>query len=132
MKENKDNNMSTYNESRRADSNYPLMSQSEWDNAPWNQSEPEEKEFTMSYQMTLSFDAKVMSTEYGSMEEYVGDAVEDFEEQHYSLKELLQELIDRLKKEKQEAKSRWTKNRIQEKIEDAVMYRDAVLEIEEA
>ena len=122
----------SYNLSLRADSNYPLMTQSEWDSAPFNEVEPEEKEFTMSYQMTLSFEAKVMSTEYGSMEEYVGDVLEDFEEQHYSLKELLQELIDRLKKEKQEAKSRWTKNRNQEKIEDAVMYRDAVMEIEEA
>lgn len=122
----------SYNLSLRADSNYPLMSQSEWDSAPFNEVEPEEKEYNNSYQMTLSFDAKVMSTEYGSMEEYVGDAVEDFEEQHCSLKELMQELIDRLKKEKQEAKSRWTKNRIQEKIEDAVMYRDAVTEIEEA
>lgn len=26
----------SYNESVRANSNYPLMSQSDWDNAPWN------------------------------------------------------------------------------------------------
>ena len=35
----------SYNESIDKNSNYPLMSQYEWDNAPWNQNDPEEKEF---------------------------------------------------------------------------------------
>ena len=29
----------SYNESLRADSNYPPMSQSDWDRAPWNEVE---------------------------------------------------------------------------------------------
>ena len=36
----------SYNESLKSDSNYPLMSQSEWDNAPWNE-ETEEVEVTV-------------------------------------------------------------------------------------
>ena len=34
----------SYNESLSAHSNYPPMSQWEWDHAPWNQEEPEPRE----------------------------------------------------------------------------------------
>lgn len=37
----------SYNESLRSDSNYPPMSQSEWDNAPWNEEQEVEVEVTV-------------------------------------------------------------------------------------
>ena len=40
----------SYNESLRANSNYPPMSQSDWDRAPWNEVEqpPKDIEVTIS------------------------------------------------------------------------------------
>ena len=37
----------SYNESLRSDSNYPPMSQSEWDRAPWNEEQEVEVEVTV-------------------------------------------------------------------------------------
>ena len=37
----------SYNESLRSDSNYPSMSQSEWDRAPWNEEQEVEVEVTV-------------------------------------------------------------------------------------
>ena len=53
-----------YNESLNNNSNYPLMSQSEWDNAPWNQSDPEEKEFEVTVSQTLSKSTTVTTSDY--------------------------------------------------------------------
>lgn len=54
----------SYNESLNNNSNYPLMSQSEWDNAPWNQSDPEEKEFKVTVSQTLSKSTTVTTSDY--------------------------------------------------------------------
>lgn len=54
----------SYNESLNNNSNYPLMSQSEWDNAPWNQSDPEEKEFEVTVSQTLSKSTTVTTSDY--------------------------------------------------------------------
>ena len=54
----------SYNESLNNNSNYPLMSQSEWDNAPWNQSGPEEKEFEVTVSQTLSKSTTVTTSDY--------------------------------------------------------------------
>lgn len=54
----------SYNESLNGNSNYPIMSQSEWDNAPWNEDikEPQEVEVTVS--ITLSKTVKVKVDDY--------------------------------------------------------------------
>ena len=46
----------SYNESLRSDSNYPPMSQSEWDRAPWNEEQETEVEVTalVSIEKTLT------------------------------------------------------------------------------
>lgn len=54
----------SYNESLNGNSNYPPMSQSEWDNAPWNQSDPEEKEFEVTVSQTLSKSITVTTSDY--------------------------------------------------------------------
>lgn len=54
----------SYNESLSNNSNYPPMSQSEWDSAPWNQTEPDEKEFDVLCSQTLSKSFKVLSSNY--------------------------------------------------------------------
>ena len=54
----------SYNESLNGNSNYPPMSQSEWDNAPWNQSDPEEKEFEVTVSQTLSKSTTVTTSDY--------------------------------------------------------------------
>lgn len=54
----------SYNESLNNNSNYPPMSQSEWDNAPWNQSDPEEKEFKVTVSQTLSKNTTVTTSNY--------------------------------------------------------------------
>ena len=54
----------SYNESLNNNSNYPLMSQSEWDNAPWNQSDPEEQEIEVTVSQTLSKSTTVTTSDY--------------------------------------------------------------------
>lgn len=43
----------SYNESLKSNSNYPPMSQSEWDNAPWNQVDPPEMDFDVNCSFTV-------------------------------------------------------------------------------
>ena len=43
----------SYNESLRSDSNYPPMSQSAWDNAPWNDDEEEMEEIEVTVFVSL-------------------------------------------------------------------------------
>ena len=55
----------SYNESLSPNSNYPPMSQSEWDNAPWNQSEPDDKEFLVDVEYILQKkNVKVITKDY--------------------------------------------------------------------
>ena len=54
----------SYNESLNNNSNYPLMSQFEWDSAPWNQNDPEEKEFEVTVSQTLSKSTTVTTSDY--------------------------------------------------------------------
>ena len=44
----------SYNESLRSDSNYPPMSQSEWDRAPWNEEQEVEVTALVSIEKTLT------------------------------------------------------------------------------
>ena len=54
----------SYNESLRADSNYPPMSQSEWDRAPFNQPDPDEMYFDVTCSQSLSKTAEVITNDY--------------------------------------------------------------------
>lgn len=54
----------SYNESLNPNSNYPPMSQSEWDAAPWNQREPEPYEVTVETEYTMKGKFSVEVTDY--------------------------------------------------------------------
>jgi hypothetical protein len=54
----------SFNTSTLANSNYPLMSQTEWDNAPFNQEPNKEREFKVYVCQTLSKDTKVITDDY--------------------------------------------------------------------
>lgn len=54
----------SYNESLNPNSNYPEMSQSEWDRAPWNQEDNPEEEIEVTISMTLSKNVKIKVTDY--------------------------------------------------------------------
>ena len=54
----------SYNESLRADSNYPPMSQSDWDRAPWNEVELPPKEVEVTVSITISKTTKVPVMDY--------------------------------------------------------------------
>ena len=54
----------SYNESLNSNSNYPPMSQSEWDRAPWNEVELPRKDVEVTVSITLSKTMKVPVTDY--------------------------------------------------------------------
>ena len=54
----------SYNESLRADSNYPPMSQSDWDRAPWNEVELPTKDVEITVSVTISKTMKVPVGDY--------------------------------------------------------------------
>ena len=54
----------SYNESLNSNSNYPPMSQSEWDSAPWNEVELPPKDVEVTVSITLSKTMKVPVTDY--------------------------------------------------------------------
>ena len=54
----------SYNESLSANSNYPPMSQSQWDNAPFNQVDIPEKDFEITCSQSLSRTATVTTNNY--------------------------------------------------------------------
>jgi hypothetical protein len=54
----------SYNESLNPNSNYPPMSQSEWDSAPWNQVDVPEKEFEVTCSQTLSKTTSIWTNDY--------------------------------------------------------------------
>lgn len=56
----------SYNESLNSNSNYPPMSQSEWDRAPWNQREQEEREFKVCISQTLSKSTTICTNDYAA------------------------------------------------------------------
>ena len=54
----------SYNESLRADSNYPPMSQSDYDRAPWNEVELPPKDVEITVSVTISKTMKVPVGDY--------------------------------------------------------------------
>lgn len=74
----------SYNESLNSNSNYPLMSQSEWDNAPWNQEENPEREIEVTVSVTLSKTIKVKVSDYDIINSGKDEDGEYFEDIDYS------------------------------------------------
>ena len=71
----------SYNESLRSDSNYPPMSQSEWDNAPWNDDEEEMEEIEVTVLVSLEKTLKLQvpkGYEHDDIEEAYQDAESAF------------------------------------------------------
>ena len=54
----------SYNESLRPNSNYPPMSQSDWNRAPWNEPIVPEEDFNVLCSQTLSKSVKVTTDNY--------------------------------------------------------------------
>ena len=95
----------SYNESLNSNSNYPVMSQSEWDNAPFNQVEIPEKEFDIDVEFVLRKTVTVSTNDYmpeyddEDGREYRNTANTDWEcayseSGHYTIQELLVKLKD--------------------------------------
>lgn len=59
----------SYNESLNSNSNYPPMSQSEWDKSPWNEVELPPKDVEVTVSITVSRTMKVPVTDYTIDEE---------------------------------------------------------------
>ena len=74
----------SYNESLNNNSNYPLMPQSEWDNAPWNQKENPEREIEVTVSVTLSKTIKVKVSDYDIINSGKDEDGEYFEDIDYS------------------------------------------------
>ena len=54
----------SYNESLSPNSNYPAMSQSQWDSAPFNEPDVPEKEFDVTISQTLSRSTSVTTNDW--------------------------------------------------------------------
>lgn len=64
--------------------NYPTMSQSELDNAPWNQEENPKREIEVTVSVTLSKTIKVKVSDYGIIDSGKDEDGYYFEEVDYS------------------------------------------------
>ena len=86
----------SYNESLNSNSNYPPMSQSEWDNAPWNQIDNPKKEIEVTVSVTLSKTVKIKVSDYeiaDSGKDEDGGYLEDVDYSNCDLKGAVEEQI---------------------------------------
>lgn len=86
----------SYNESLKSNSNYPAMSQSEWDKAPWNQEELPEKEIEVTVSVTLSKTIKIKVSDYeitDSGKDEDGQYYEDIDYSNCDLKKAVEEQV---------------------------------------
>lgn len=74
----------SYNESLNSNSNYPLMPQSEWDNAPWNQTDNPEREIEVTVSVTLSKTVNIKVSDYEIIDSGKDEDGEYFENIDYS------------------------------------------------
>lgn len=111
--------------------NYPLMSQSEWDNAPWNQSEPDDKDFFVDVEYVLQKkNVKVTTNDYKpeivNKDEEIVEPLDtsdtDWElaygENHYTIPELLDTMKGYLKQDLESATPRHNKHALKRMLED--------------
>ena len=121
----------SYNESLNPNSNYPLMSQSQWDNAPFNDVPIEPYEFdctiTQTVQKYVGVETKSYNMEVDEedghvyREPYEADWDEEYGEQHLDIPKLLEALqcLAKDKLEKCKDLSIPEKNRLNRLIEEA-------------
>ena len=86
----------SYNESLNSNSNYPPMSQSEWDNAPWNQVASPEKEIEVTVSITLSKTVRISVSDYeitDSGKDEDGEYFEDIDYSNCDLKGAVEEQV---------------------------------------
>lgn len=86
----------SYNESLNGNSNYPPMSQSEWDNAPWNQVDNPKREIDVTVSVTLSKTVKIKVSDYeitDSGKDEDGKYFEDIDCSNCDLKSAVEEQI---------------------------------------
>ena len=74
----------SYNESLNSNSNYPPMSQSEWDKSPWNQTDNPEREIEVTVSVTLSKTVKIKVSDYEITDSGKDEDGEYFENIDYS------------------------------------------------
>lgn len=81
----------SYNESLNPNSNYPIMTQSQWDSAPFSQEDPPEREFDVTVTYCISKDTRVTSDDY----DVIGDdyfslnhPIDDYHTAEYSPEEI--------------------------------------------
>lgn len=70
----------SYNESLNSNSNYPVMYQSEWENAPWNREDNPPKEVEVTVSITMSKTFKVDVDDYTMIRDDDGSYFPDFSE----------------------------------------------------
>lgn len=86
----------SYNESINSDSNYPAMSQSDWDRAPWNQKDNPEREVEVTISVTLSKTVKIRVSDYeitDSGKDEDGEYFEDIDYSNCDLKRAVKEQV---------------------------------------
>lgn len=115
----------SYNESLNPNSNYPHMSQSEWDNAPWNQQEMPERDFTANVSVTLSRKVLICTNDYvaeydtedGSVSYDTSNTkwVDEYKNQCYTIPMLLEKLKEYISKELQQKNGK--DSRLQDMLE---------------
>lgn len=89
----------SYNESLSTNSNYPAMTQSQWDAAPWNDPIIPECNFDLDVQVTLSRKATIKTDNYTPCVDEEGyscantdntDWAQEYKEKCYTIPELLE------------------------------------------
>lgn len=120
-------------------SNYPAGADCSW--APWNQEEPEAKEYEIEVMTSLVRKADIETHHYdmdGEMDLTNKEQVQLFEEQHYSVSSLLRILAERLKvdiekiKENDNLTKRQKSQRLrvlQAQLEDCEAWEDENIEV---
>lgn len=119
----------SYNESLRSNSNYPQMSQSEWDNAPWNEPSIPEKEFDVEVSFTMRKVVTVTTDDYtpefDEEDGHIYDNTENtdwdkaYNNSCHTIQELLRELENYVKEDIERHQGCTTKvNRLKRLLED--------------
>lgn len=133
----------SYNESLNPNSNYPLMSQNQWDNAPFNDVPTEPYEFdciiTQTVQKYVGVETKSYNMEVDEEDGCVyresdgADWDEEYGEQHLDIPELLEALQGLAKEKLEKCKdlSISEKNRLNRLIEESDGWESAEKSVEE-
>lgn len=87
----------SYNESLKSNSNYPPMTQSQWDEAPFNVVDPPEKEVTACCSQSLSKSVNI-SADYDEYNEDFIDLEYDYKQQHETPLKIIEKFKEALEK----------------------------------